>query len=149
MRRVYRSLSVPKTRRRAICQRGVWPFRVVRTAAVRTSASPSVAHASHEGLNDRNGSCSVIRCSPSMNFVGSPQGSRGSAANFRPENPCSAPESRSPGTGPHSGDCGARRGFCGGVGFREGSRGVPRAAPDLALRLASQEPGDEEQDDAD
>jgi hypothetical protein len=56
MRRVYRSLSVPKTRRRAICQRGVWPFRVVRTAAVRTSASPSVAHASHEGLNDRNGS---------------------------------------------------------------------------------------------
>jgi len=66
MRRVYRSLSVPKTRRRAICQRGVWPFRVVRTAAVRTSASPSVAHASHEGLNDRNG----VVSGPSVEAIG-------------------------------------------------------------------------------
>ena len=55
-RGVYRSLTVPQTRRQAIGQREVWPFRVVRKAAVWTSASPSVAHASHEGLNDRNGS---------------------------------------------------------------------------------------------
>lgn len=70
MRRVYRSLSVPKTRRRAICQRGVWPFRVVRTAAVRTSASPSVAHASHEGLNDRNGSNAPVCRFPSRRTAG-------------------------------------------------------------------------------
>lgn len=37
-----------------LSERGI-PFRVVRKAAVWMSASPSVAHASHEGLNDRSG----------------------------------------------------------------------------------------------
>ena len=79
MRRVYRSLTVPKIRRQAICQSGVWPFRVVRKAGVRTSASPSDAHASHEGLNDRN----AVVSGPSVEVIGeSIRGRRGASASL-------------------------------------------------------------------
>jgi hypothetical protein len=65
----------------------------------------------------------------SMQFVGIPQGSRGSAADFRPETRRIALESRSRGAEPGCDGCAPRPGRCGVVGFREGLRGVRCAAP--------------------